>query len=311
MASGQTNIWLGTTDTDYGTATNWSLGTVPVEGEDVVIPAEATRAIAASDQSAVPLVSFIIEDGYGEDIGDADSFLQVSITDDAPAATKVDLAPTGTIVSLDLGDTAVPITIRNSGTPAAGEHALQIKGAAMTTINVYKGIVGIGVEANDTTTDFDDLLVSYKTEAGKVSDAQVTIGAGVTGETASAIVSIRQTGGKVWNHSAVTVTTLDVTNGEYHQTDGLWTTARFAGASKVFPRGLGTCVTTKLFGTANVTHTDLNAIAYTNVLLNPGTTWIDRQLRNTYGAGKIEIPGGLGSVNLDVGPNIDIVVTAS
>ena len=311
MASGQTNIWLGTTDTDYGTATNWSLGTVPVEGEDVVIPAEATRAIAASNQSAVPLVSFIIEDGYGEDIGDADSFLQVSITDDSPAATKVDLAPTGTIVSLDLGATAVPVTIRNSGTPAAGEHALQIKGTAMTTIKVLKGIVGIGVEANDTTTDFDDLFVSYKTEAGLTNDAQVTIGAGVTGETADAFVSIRQTGGIIHNHSDETVALLDVTDGEYHQTAGLWTTARFAGAAKVFPSDLGTCVTTKLFDTANVTHLGLVAIAYTNVVLYEGTTWIDKQLRNTYGAGKIEIPGGLDSVNLDLGPNIDIVATAS
>ena len=238
--------------------------------------------------------------------------MQIRVTYNHPS-TYVDISPTGSIVSLDLGCTAVeaPINIRNSGTPAAGEYAVQIKGVDLGTINVYKGVVGIGVEPGDVTTEITNLFVSHKTEAGKASDAQVTIGAGVEGPASAAITSIRQIGGKIWNNSAATVTALDVTDGEYHQTDGLWTTAIFSGSSKIFPRDLGTCGTTKLYGTSKVTHFGLNAIAYTNLLLNPGVTWIDKQLRNTHAAAKIEIPGGLGSVNLDMGTNIDIHVTAS
>lgn len=305
MGAGDTNVWIGTTNA-YATAGNWSLGTAPATGEHIVIPAESSQTIAASDQSATAIRSFTIEDGYDQNIGDADSFLQLSVTS---SATVVDLAPTGTIVSLDLSATAVPVTIRNSGQPAAGEHAIQLKGTALTTINVFKGIVGIGVDPGDATTDVDDIFVSYKTEQGRVADAQVTIGAGVTGESAPAFASIRQSGGKIWNYSTQAVTILDVADGEYHQMAGTWATARFFGASKVFPRGTGTNATTTLWGTSKVNHLDLQARTYTTLILHSGTTWWDKQFRNTYSS-PIQLPDGLHSVNMDLGADIDMAITA-
>ena len=61
-------IWQGTTDTDYGTAGNWSAG-VPTANQGVAIPYGVTRAIAARNASAVAISSVDVRRGYTQNIG--------------------------------------------------------------------------------------------------------------------------------------------------------------------------------------------------------------------------------------------------
>jgi len=74
-----TNIWQGATGA-WSTATNWSLGTVPVTGDTVIIPAAATVSITSGlTQDLVNLLAMIIEPDCTIDIGLVGTPLYITI----------------------------------------------------------------------------------------------------------------------------------------------------------------------------------------------------------------------------------------
>lgn len=70
MASGDINRWVSTSSNDFGTAGNWSLGTVPVAGEHVVFNANyGSAAVDGSDQSAIGLLGSVTVEEFHYNIG--------------------------------------------------------------------------------------------------------------------------------------------------------------------------------------------------------------------------------------------------
>ena len=301
-------IWVGTTSTAYGTSTNWSPAVVPVTNDEVLVPASTTRAIAASNQTGVAIDSFEVEEGYAQNIGSApDNFLQIKCTG---AGTKYfKYAGSGTLALIDLNTSAITPEIRNTGSGDTGEPALQLKGTAMTGLDIYKGEVGLGLSPDDTTTEVDVIDVMYATEGGRATDVKLTIGKGVKDTSTGNINTITQSGGIIHNWADTNLVTCE--NGEYHQHDFTFTTGVFYGASKVFFEndGTATVATLTLRDSAAGEIKTSYAITFTDMLLYEGTTFIDSLLQSTY-TNAISFPGGAHKVAFDFGPNMKFTPAA-
>ena len=63
------NKWESTSSTDYSVAANWSAGTVPAAGEDVVILSGTDDITEGLDQSAVEMNGFEVQPGDNGPIG--------------------------------------------------------------------------------------------------------------------------------------------------------------------------------------------------------------------------------------------------
>mgnify|MGYP006405729097 CR=1 FL=1 len=299
---------------DYSVVANWVEAAIPTTNDTVTIPANADYGITAGlDQSAVAITSFEVEKGFSKNFGTDTAFLQITCTGTAPNFFKYE--GSGTLARIDLGASAIAPEIRNTGSPNLGEHALELKGTAMTALNLFKGHVGLGVEPDDITTECDAINVAYINEGSKSTDAVLYIGKGVKDTGATDIQNIRMNGGQVFNFA--NVETLDVVDGEYHQVDGAWVfTANFFGQSSVFPEsddtytGGGSATATTLYSNAVVKLVDPRAKTFTKkVVLYSGTGWHDPLLRGTYTA-QIEFPDGIDTVDLRLGKAMKITPAA-
>ena len=303
-----TRIWLGTSSSSYTATGNWADATVPIDDDDVVISAHAVNAITSNlDQSAVSLNSFVVEDGFNHNIGTTSAMLQILLLGDGPTVFKY--AGTGTLARIDLGATTLKPEIRNTGTPNAGAYGLELKGTAMAGIDIYKGNVGIGTTADDTTTEVDAIRVMYTDASTRASDATVTIGQHVDEVGGNAIHSIVQTGGTVYCKAAVS--TVKVTNGEYHQLDGVYSLGEFKGNSSLFIENdaAGTIKTTRLWDQSVVQILSNFTQTLSSLSMYPGTTWIDEKFVSTYSTG-IDVLGDTDSVTIKLGPGISLAPTA-
>ena len=72
------NIWLSTADGNYATASNWSLGHVPIASEDVIIPARSPSIVSGLDQSTVAIGGLYVKDGYDGTLGDPSNSLSIA-----------------------------------------------------------------------------------------------------------------------------------------------------------------------------------------------------------------------------------------
>ncbi|MCH8923988.1 MAG: hypothetical protein IIA67_12670, partial [Planctomycetes bacterium] len=72
-----TNAWLSTADGNYGTAANWSAGSIPAINEEVIIPAGTPSITAGLAQSGVAIGGFYVEEGYEGTIGDPANYLSI------------------------------------------------------------------------------------------------------------------------------------------------------------------------------------------------------------------------------------------
>jgi hypothetical protein len=69
--------WTGATSGDWAVTGNWQEGSVPINGDDVVIPAGSVSITASLNQSAVTLNSLTILSAYTGLIGLATTYLQI------------------------------------------------------------------------------------------------------------------------------------------------------------------------------------------------------------------------------------------
>ncbi len=71
------NIWGGVAPGTWSTTTNWSLGTVPVDGEEVKFPPENSQSVLGSNQTNVKLGLLHIHEGSLVNIASLGSRLQI------------------------------------------------------------------------------------------------------------------------------------------------------------------------------------------------------------------------------------------
>jgi hypothetical protein len=180
------NIWIGTdtgNEGDFNTAANWSVGSVPVSGDDVYFEDSSQSVTVNLDQSAMvgTYASVNFAQSYKGSAGTSAAALQIK-------ADAIDIgyhngpgAPTGSpLLNIDNGATACDFVVSNAGTSAdTAKSPVQIKGSSSSnTLVVYKGKVSVGTGTTDTTTNFSLIDVTYNSRQS--SDSDVFIGPGVT-----------------------------------------------------------------------------------------------------------------------------------
>jgi hypothetical protein len=174
MASGDVNYWIGGFSgaaNTWSTAGNWSLGTVPVNGEKVWITgAVSTYAITAGlNQSAVTLAELnIVSDYTGSTalIGTATAYLQIGAT-----IVNIGLpSPNGTgagsgRIKLDLGSVASRIAVfSTAGSGVDSTNVLEpvriIGTSASNILNIHDGVVGVAMTNPSEQSTLDKVTVT-------------------------------------------------------------------------------------------------------------------------------------------------------
>lgn len=137
-----TNVYDGNAagqEGNYGHASNWSLGAVPVAGDDVVIPASAGPITSGLNQSAVEIKSFTRAVGHAQQIGNgSDDPLILDIAGGA-ADSLADIGGTGD-AWISLGSSPCDVVIRETGNGIGG-YGLILVGTALTKIIMHAGNV--------------------------------------------------------------------------------------------------------------------------------------------------------------------------
>lgn len=205
MADGDTNKWIGGTGgnlTTWSTATNWSLGSAPVAGEIIVIPATAAYAIAGYDASATAFAGFTVEAGYAYAIGSAAAWLQINLKH--VTYFDANLNSTSGQKFLDI-DNAANIYVNGApASPGTGQYGLNLRGdcdaVAATCGKVFvsstvaaTGSIGLGALVGD----------NLEVNAISVTGGAVTIGAAVTDYNDAASTTLTISGGVVHNYAAL------------------------------------------------------------------------------------------------------------
>jgi len=131
-----TRTWVGTTDGDWGTASNWAETTIPISGDDVYIVSGSVD-IDGSDQSGVTLDRLVVGTQYTGSIGTSATKLQISATD-------FDYASNGKTTYIE--GTYVTLTVQNTSTDS---NALNIYGSSdtITKLRILGGRGGINIDS--------------------------------------------------------------------------------------------------------------------------------------------------------------------
>lgn len=132
-----TRTWVGGTDGDWGTASNWAEASVPITGDDVYI-VSGSADIDGSDQSAVTLDKLVVGTQYTGLIGTSGTKLQISATD-------FDYASNGTSTYIE--GTYTTLTVQETSTSAT---ALNLYGSSdtITTLRILGGRGGINIDSS-------------------------------------------------------------------------------------------------------------------------------------------------------------------
>jgi hypothetical protein len=182
---------------DAGIAANWSLGAIPVATNEMYLENCAVDLLYGLDFSAVGLNSFNVAQTFTGKIGQAAvagaGYLKINTPLADIGYHFAGGTPSGSgRVKLDFGSaTAAAITVHNSASSPAETNRPVVRllaANAATVLNVRKGKVGIACESPTETSTLSAINESYV--ASVASDAELTIGAGVT------LTTLTKTGGK-------------------------------------------------------------------------------------------------------------------
>ena len=180
------NIWIGIdtgNEGDFGTAANWSAGSVPALDDDVYFENSSQSCNVGVNRSGMvgEYNSVNIAQSFTGSIGTSDAALQVKTDAINIGYHNGPGAPSGSpLINIDSGTVACAYTVSNAGTSAdTFKSPVRIKADnSANTLVVYKGKVSVGTETSDITTDFATISVSYS--AKQTTDSDVFIGSGVT-----------------------------------------------------------------------------------------------------------------------------------
>lgn len=210
---------------DVSTAANWEGGSLPVDGDTVVIDQGSSSLLYGLDRSSVTLANLIIGPNFTGTIGlpnvnvDAgtayayyeyrERYLRHGASADSQATT-ITVNGGGGRIKISTNDSQATLIVKNTGNPLEQNiPALLFKGThASNAVTVQRGSVGIAYFEGETTT-LATLNVGYTTNVN--GDSDVTLGSGVTLSNAT----IQQSGGVLRTNSATSGSaTITMTNGE-------------------------------------------------------------------------------------------------
>lgn len=176
-----TRVWLGTdvtTPNSWSVAANWSGATVPVNGDDVYLPAGNTVSITAGlNQSAVTLASLNVDPAFCNQKVGVGVLSGVTLTYLQIGATAINFpAGTGggcTLFALDAAAVAGTVNVQQSN--GADIPPLRFKGTNLT-YNLTGGSVAVAAYPGETST-----VVSARLSSGPTgADPLLLLGSGVT-----------------------------------------------------------------------------------------------------------------------------------
>lgn len=240
---------------DWSTAANWSGGAVPVNGDDVYLEDSDVDILYGLDQSSVTPTTFNIAMSYSGKIGlpytnedsSSGSYIEyreryLKIGAATVHAGRGDGAGSQRI-NLNLGTTNATINIYNSAAPESGREKtiLLLDTHASSVLNVYRGSVGVALEAGHTS-QFATQRIGYVDS--KASDSQVRNGPGVTLATLAmaggvvnvghAVTTLTQDDGTLTLEGSGAIGTLVVNAGTcYYNTTGTLTTGTVSGTGAI------------------------------------------------------------------------------
>lgn len=269
QARGAITTWTGATDLLWATGTNWSLGTEPVDTDDVLF--------AGAGAGAITLVA-----------GDLANSLQFSANGYSLTGTSATLALTSGNITVDSGVTAT-ISVALAGTGAVnklGDGTLVINTTATNTggWNIQAGEVQIG-----------------NVNIGSATASTITIGSGATLRTTTGTNAISDTstlqidaGGLfLFNqNNTETVRSLEGA-GLFDRTDGGTTSRNFTINNSVADATWAGVIAGSSLATGanviNVVKSGTNTLTFTNANTYGGTTTIN--------TGTLRLTGGGALVN--------------
>lgn len=245
VAASGTGTWSGTGNTtsnvgnnDYGTASNWSLNTVPASTNDVVIggptSGQSVSILYGLNQSSVDIAAFNVQKDYNGQIGREEDGKSYYLRIDPDT---VDYQGSANLAFIDIGSANISPQVECNGSALTGKFALYLKGSNIATLEVRKGKVGIAPLTGETTT-VATLLVSFL--SNPQGDSDVTVGSGVT------LTTLTQSGGKCLLKCAATTVTNYVNTELTTDGSGAITTWNLYG--KGYPNSTGTVTTLNLYG---------------------------------------------------------------
>lgn len=227
-----TRTWLGTTDTDFDVATNWSDNTVPVTTDSIIYNHQSTRDCTdGMDQNAKAFVTITMTAGFQYSLGASGAPFRPLSVADLYFSSAGPNCYFGNIVDTDA------ITRVHVDSPSASETALELQSSAISDITINRGKVII----NAASTFAANARLSIAEKQGQ--ESKLTIPSGVTLPATSTIVveggmcklsaagnDVLQSGGKFVLDGSATLTLLELSGGIFYwDSNGTITTAQCKG----------------------------------------------------------------------------------
>ena len=230
-----TVLWTGDTDGDWNTATNWSSGTVPVGGDDVIFNASSRDVTISSSLALINYASLKVLDGFTGKLGVAGTKLDVN-------ATSLLIATDQAQVHLDGDYTTAVVSDIFPGTAASPKVTFGTS-STFTTFRVTGGQAA--VELASSTVSNVQLLTAPQATISILS-------------TAGTVTNILMDSGTIT--TADSLTTADVSGGTLILTQAAAvTTVNLTGAGTLEHNGTGTVATLNVFDKACLASTVNNS----------------------------------------------------
>jgi hypothetical protein len=231
-------IWTGGTDSDYGTAANWSPSGVPVAADSVYLTADYNVNITGSlDQSLIALDKFVV-DGFTAKIGTlALGYLQIDPNSLSFSGSDV--------CFIDVGAAAIDLDIRSTG-GGGGTRGLYLKGSAIAVLSLIRGDVGLANQYGETSTAATIRVTGGTMHCGTGATLTTVDAYGGTTRLAANVTTLNAYSGSISTSSTAAITTLNGFGGTItHNGTGTITTANLDGAElDLTNSGLSRTVTT-------------------------------------------------------------------
>jgi len=294
----------------WDTASNWSTGTLPTDGDEVVLENSNVELLYGLDQGAVTLGSLTINKSYGGKIGlpvnnpngyveYRQSYLKIGAT---TVLVGAGIGPGSGRLKLDTGTAATSVNVSHTGPPESGGPGVAMlwKGMhASNQLTVIKGSVGIGLLAGESAT-LASLRVGQADQP--TSDAVVLVGDGVT------LATVQQINGVCTTRS--NVTTVNVHAGDFGLVGQAACTALYVYGGAFRAYSIGTIGTLELAGGTADFSRDPRGRTVTHCLVHAGSTLHDPGKSVTWSNGVKLNQTRLTGVVLDLGTHLTLTPSA-
>lgn len=269
------NSWLSTANGDVNTGANWSLGTVPTDGEDVIIDSGSVNITGSlTTLNTIDLASFTIGPNYTGQVGSSNvAPMKFNVTG------KVVVNGGGSQHYLSAGDAAwVSAYILGVGSTGNGNCSVM---GAITTLIVERGVVRIH-SGTTTTCHYAPASSGSKIQlnTGTITTLHMADGTvDCLDAAAGTITTANQLGGSLIVRTAQTLTTLNNYGGTcWFLPTTTMTTANVIGGTLILAGMTVQTVTTMNLGPNGTAYINQGGVADTI-----GTT-------NNFGGGSITTP---------------------